>query len=61
MSDEASSSGVEGKPVVKDDEEEEEEQGVTMLDVLEEEQDLEQDANAVLGGSDDQNCTYSKV
>lgn len=32
--------------------------GITMIDVLEEEQELEEDANAVLGGSDDQNCTY---
>lgn len=34
---------------------------VTMLDVLEEEEKLEQDANAVLGASDEKNCTYSKV
>ncbi|CAB3385468.1 Hypothetical predicted protein [Cloeon dipterum] len=32
---------------------------VTMVDVLQEEEELEQDANAVLGGSDDQHCTYS--
>ncbi|XP_022241102.1 putative E3 ubiquitin-protein ligase UBR7 [Limulus polyphemus] len=38
--------------------EEEEECGITMLDVLEDEQELEEDANAVLGGSDDKNCTY---
>lgn len=31
---------------------------ITMVDVLEEEQELEDDANAVLGASDDQNCTY---
>lgn len=35
--------------------------GITMIDVLEEEQELEEDANAVLGGSDDQNCTYPSV
>ncbi|XP_059468581.1 putative E3 ubiquitin-protein ligase UBR7 [Neocloeon triangulifer] len=34
-------------------------QEVTMVDVLQEEQEREQDANAVLGGSDDQHCTYS--
>ncbi|CAG2101030.1 unnamed protein product [Medioppia subpectinata] len=33
---------------------------ITMLDVLQEEQDLEADAFAVLGGSDDKNCTYLK-
>ncbi|XP_063240351.1 putative E3 ubiquitin-protein ligase UBR7 [Bacillus rossius redtenbacheri] len=31
---------------------------ITMLDVLEEEQELEDDATAVLGASDDKNCTY---
>lgn len=34
---------------------------VTMMDVLKEQQDFEEDANAVLGASDDKNCTYSKV
>lgn len=34
---------------------------VTMVDVLQEEQELEADANAVLGGSDEKNCTYNKV
>jgi len=34
---------------------------VTMLDVLQEENQLEEDAYAVLGASDDQNCTYNKV
>jgi len=33
---------------------------VTMVDVLKEEQELEADACAVLGGSDEKNCTYSK-
>ncbi|CAH1646398.1 unnamed protein product [Spodoptera littoralis] len=33
---------------------------VTMMDVLQEQQDFEEDANAVLGASDDKNCTYSK-
>lgn len=31
---------------------------VSMVDILEEEQELEADANAVLGGSDAKNCTY---
>jgi len=34
--------------------------GVTMLDVLKDEQELEEDANAVLGAADDQNCTYDE-
>ncbi|XP_047003014.1 putative E3 ubiquitin-protein ligase UBR7 isoform X1 [Schistocerca americana] len=33
---------------------------VTMLDVLKEELELEDDAKAVLGASDDKNCTYSQ-
>lgn len=33
---------------------------VTMLDVLQVENQLEEDAYAVLGASDDQNCTYNK-
>lgn len=40
---------------------EDEENSVTMLDVLQEENALEEDAIAVLGASDDQNCTYNKV
>lgn len=39
----------------------EEENSVTMLDVLREESQLEEDACAVLGASDDKNCTYNKV
>lgn len=34
---------------------------VTMMDVLKEQQEFEDDANAVLGGSDDKECTYSQV
>lgn len=33
---------------------------LTMQDVLEEEQELEEDAKAVLGDCDDKNCTYSE-
>nr|XP_022333473.1 putative E3 ubiquitin-protein ligase UBR7 [Crassostrea virginica] len=33
---------------------------LSMVDVLKEENDLEEEANAVLGDSDDQNCTYPK-
>lgn len=33
---------------------------LTMCDVLQEEQELEEDANAVLGGSDDTNCSYDR-
>jgi len=36
----------------------EDEPGITMLDVLQDEEELEQDANAVLGAADDKNCTY---
>ena len=39
----------------------EDDETITMLDVLQEEQDLEDNAFAVLAGSDDQNCTYLKV
>lgn len=39
----------------------EEDKVVTMMDVLQEQENFEEDANAVLGGSDDKNCTYSKV
>ena len=34
---------------------------LSMVDVLKEENDLEEEANAVLGDSDDQNCTHPKV
>ena len=34
---------------------------VSMVDVLDEDNELEAEANAVLGDSDDQNCTYDKV
>ena len=33
----------------------------SMVDVLEEDRELEEEANAVLGASDDQNCTYPQV
>ncbi|XP_059055490.1 putative E3 ubiquitin-protein ligase UBR7 [Achroia grisella] len=33
---------------------------VTMLDVLQEQEEFEEDANAVLGASDEKNCTYPK-
>ena len=38
--------------------EEDEEETVTMDEVLQEEESLEADAKAVLGNSDDKNCTY---
>lgn len=34
---------------------------VSMLDVLQEDAALEDEANAVLGGSDDKQCTYNQV
>jgi E3 ubiquitin-protein ligase UBR7 len=39
----------------------EEDKSVTLVEILEEEAQLEEDANAVLGGSDDANCTYRLV
>ena len=42
-------------------EEQHEDSGLSMVDVLEEERQREEDANAVLGGSDDRNCTYDMV
>lgn len=36
----------------------EEEGGVTMLDVLQDEESLEADAKAVLGNADEKNCSY---
>ena len=38
-----------------------EEAVLSLQDVLEEDQQLEETANAVLGDSDDTQCTYSKV
>ena len=35
-----------------------EDPGVTMVDVLQDEAELEEDAKAVLGAADDKNCTY---
>lgn len=34
---------------------------VTMLDVLQDQHDLEEDAKAVLGASDREHCTYDQV
>lgn len=36
------------------------ENSVTLQDILDQEQELQDDANAVLGGSDDNNCTYEQ-
>ncbi|KAK6636047.1 hypothetical protein RUM43_009699 [Polyplax serrata] len=44
----------------KDNNDKDDGQVVTMVDVLQEENELEEDANAVLGGADDKMCTYSK-
>ena len=41
--------------------ENEDDSAISMLDVLEEQQELEENANAVLGDSDDRNCTYIMV
>ena len=45
----------------EDDSIEPAEGAISMIDVLEEEKQLEDDANAVLGDSDDKNCTYLMV
>lgn len=37
------------------------ENSVTMVDVLKEQEAFEEDAEAVLGASDDKNCTYPLV
>ena len=42
-------------------EENDDDPAVSMLDVLREEEELEADANAVLGDSDATNCTYVLV
>lgn len=39
----------------------EDEETITMLDVIEREDELEEEASAVLGNSDEKNCTYPKV
>lgn len=39
----------------------EDEDTITMLDVIEREDELEEEASAVLGNSDEKNCTYPKV
>ena len=41
--------------------EEEDAEGVTLAEVLEEEDKLEEDCDAVLGPSDDKNCSYHLV
>lgn len=46
---------------VSEGEDEKEDAIVTMLDVLEQESEQQDNVNAVLGGSDDKACTYSQV
>lgn len=48
-----------GREVARENEDED--SGLSMLEVLEEENQLEEDAIAVLGDSDDKNCTYLMV
>lgn len=50
-----------GLDITDNEEMTESEEVVTMMDVLQEQQDFEDDANAVLGASDEKNCTYTKV
>lgn len=40
---------------------EDEDSVISLKDVIEEDQELQDTANAVLGGSDDTNCTYPEV
>ena len=37
------------------------ESSLTMMDILEEQEALQEDAEAVLGAGDDEHCTYEKV
>lgn len=46
---------------VSEGEDDKEDAIVTMIDVLEQESEQEDNVNAVLGGSDDKACTYSQV
>lgn len=43
------------------DSEKDEDAVISMVDYLEEEEKLEEDAKAVLGGSDENQCTYPQV
>ena len=51
-------SGEGSKDKTEQEKDGEEEDPVTMLDVLQDEESLEEDAKAVLGNADDKNCTY---
>ena len=46
---------------VPDNDEDEDEDIVSLSDILKEREELESDAIAVLGGSDDKNCTFYQV
>ena len=50
-----------GSTFSRDAEEESEEPVISMVDYLKEEEELENDAHAVLGGSDEHHCTYPRV
>lgn len=52
--------GTSEKPVFKE-ENEDESNVITLDEFIEEETRLETDANALLGPSDDKNCTYNQV
>lgn len=57
--DKNSITGAEGSTEKKDNRvEEQDDSAVTMLDVLQDEKDLEEDVAAVLGGADEKHCTY---
>lgn len=51
----------EDTPQTSEEKENTDENTLTMVDVLKEEEKLEEDANAVLGDSDQNNCSYSKI
>ena len=46
---------------VHNEEDNVEDAAISMVDILKEQEELEDDANAVLGGSDSKNCTYLMV
>ena len=50
-----------GSNSTRDAGEETEEPVISMVDYLKEEEELENDAHAVLGGSDEHHCTYPMV
>lgn len=51
----------EERPRDGNEEDDDEEEIITMQDVIDQEEELEDEAFAVLGASDDKNCSYTQV